>query len=111
MEIRGISIKEYRKSQLLKWDDRVWSKEKAGEGSGNGESDGAEREADNRAVGSKASATANSIGAEKNRNDIIMVTKKKTVLNPLKAFLLLSSFKNPMIVCCGVPEVRVDLEL
>lgn len=84
--------------------------EKAGEGSGNGESEGAEREADNRAVGSKASATANSIGAEKKRSDIIIVTKKKTVLNPLKALLLLSSFKNPMIFSDPVMGiVGVDL--
>lgn len=63
-----------------------------------GSSDGDEREADNRAVGSRTSATATSIGAEKNRNDMIMVIKKNTVLIPLNTLLLFSSFKNPIIL-------------
>lgn len=79
---------------MVKWEFRVWKKEGSSEDSGTGD----DKEADNKAVGSKASATANRIGAEKKRKDIIIVIKKKTVLNPRNAFLLLSSFKNPPMI-------------
>ncbi|KAD7480259.1 hypothetical protein E3N88_03395 [Mikania micrantha] len=95
-----------RDSQWVNWEFRVWRKEKAGAGSGNGVSDGAEREADNRAAGSRASATAKSIGAEKNIKEMIMVIRKNKVLNPLKALLLLSSFKNPMVVVSFGSKVK-----
>ena len=95
---------------MLKWEYRAWKIEKPDEGLGNGESGGDEREANMRAVGSNASATTNRIGAGKKRKDIITVTKKKSVLNPLKAFLFVLSFKKPMVlVFRWWVLVRVDL--
>lgn len=79
-------MREYLKSQLLKWEERLL----------NDKEEGSEREAESKAEGKRASATTRKTGAENRRKEIIMVIKKNKVLTPLHNLLDFSSFENPI---------------
>ena len=93
IDMRGISMREYLKSQLLKWDERVLNDKEEGE-----------REAESKAEGKRVSAITRKTGAENTRKEITIVIKKNTVLTPLKILLDFSSFENPIFfstLCLG----------